>query len=170
MSSNNEPVVYEVTVCEIAFNGERGAPQASYFRGPKAKARALGFAEQEWAERGHASITSVTVLRMRRGQPDNRSRAFQLWQRRNPDPVCPCNDPRCTSRWAAGKIRDERWYVSSLAVYTGKAVTRHTHACEALRGCSGDASWAVEGPRRHGAGRRCVAEPTRYLKPRSRAA
>lgn len=142
---------YEVTVSEIAYNGERAPLHTTTIRGKGAQQRALDFAAQE-AQR--SSVLGVSVYRSGGKRPSRGA----IWRHSNADAVCPCNDPRCTSVWSAGKIRDGRWYASSIAVATGAALVRERELCQPLSGCSGNAGWQRASAVSAGfEGRPCVA-------------
>lgn len=61
-NATGNAVRYEVSVCEIAYNGQQGAPCIYNLAGAGARGRALDFARQEYIER--ASVTSVRVRRL----------------------------------------------------------------------------------------------------------
>jgi len=86
MQSNKLSAVrYEVTVYELADNGEHAPPFRHSFTGPGARARALGWAELEFADRGgpEGSITSVRVRRLGGKAPESGVSLLCLRSRRD---------------------------------------------------------------------------------------
>jgi hypothetical protein len=127
-----QSIVYVVSVAEIAFSGQRAALCDTQFSGRGACSRAIRFAEQE----KRSSTTSIQVY------PVGGKRRAAVWTYRNERPICPCNNPRCTSAWAAGRIRSSVEVEPLLAVSPREAVRRTPAVCEQpAERCSGNASW-----------------------------
>jgi len=126
-SKSVAPVSYEVCVCEISFSGVQSPPQLTLFIGRGARRRAIQFAEREQ----RSSTTSIRVY------PTNGVRRGVVWSYRNERPLCPCNDPRCKSIYAAGKI--VHLYSEQSTCESLKIKTIAMTACTELAGCCGDA-------------------------------
>ena len=116
---------YVASVTEVSYSGRISSPFRQAFAGARARTRAL-----DWAKRERRSSTLlIEVL------PEGGKRRKPVWTYRNDRPICPCNDPRCSSLWAAGLIRAPLDCLASVAPQD--AVRRAPWVAVPIVGCTG---------------------------------